>query len=37
VPRIRSVEPMKDTRRDVARRTGRSAETVSQPVTTGAT
>ncbi|TMM13997.1 MAG: cytochrome c oxidase subunit I [Actinobacteria bacterium] len=37
VPRIRSVEPMKDIRRDVARRTGRSAETVSQPVTTGAT
>src|SRR5437660_3103893 len=37
VPRVRSVEPMKDIRRDVARRTGRSAETVSQPVTTGAT
>jgi cytochrome c oxidase subunit I len=37
VPRVRSVEPMKDIRRDVARRAGRAAETVSQPVTTGAT
>src|SRR5256885_751943 len=37
VPRVRSVEPMKDIRRDVARRTGQSAETVAQPATTGAT
>ena len=37
VPRVRSVEPMKDIRRDVARRAGRAAETVSQPATTGAT
>jgi cytochrome c oxidase subunit I len=37
VPWVRSVEPMKDIRRDVARAGGRSAETVSQPATTGAT
>ena len=36
VPRVRSVEPMKDIRRDVARRAGQTAETVSQPATTGA-
>jgi cytochrome c oxidase subunit 1 len=36
VPRVRSVEPMKDIRRDVAR-AGRSSETVAQPATTGAT
>src|SRR5204862_5682420 len=36
IPPIRSVEPMKDIRRDVARR-ARPAETVSQPATTGAT
>jgi cytochrome c oxidase subunit 1 len=36
VPRVRSVEPMKDIRRDVAR-AGRSEETVAQPATTGAT
>jgi len=36
VPRVRSVEPMKDIRREVARRAGQSSETVSQPVTTGA-
>src|ERR671939_567598 len=33
VPRVRSVEPMKDIRRDVAR-AGRSSETVAQPATT---
>jgi cytochrome c oxidase subunit 1 len=32
VPRIRSVEPMKDIRREVARRGGRQAGTVAQPV-----
>jgi cytochrome c oxidase subunit 1 len=37
VPRVRSVEPMKDIRREVERRAGRGAETVSQPATTGAT
>jgi cytochrome c oxidase subunit 1 len=37
VPRVRSVEPMKDIRREVARGTRPSAETVSQPVTTGST
>jgi cytochrome c oxidase subunit 1 len=37
VPRVRSLEPMKDIRRDVARQAGRSTETVSQPATTGAT
>jgi cytochrome c oxidase subunit 1 len=36
VPRVRSVEPMKDIRRDVAR-AGRSEESVAQPATTGAT
>jgi cytochrome c oxidase subunit 1 len=36
VPRVRSVEPMKDIRRDVAR-AGRSSESVAQPATTGAT
>jgi cytochrome c oxidase subunit I len=36
VPRVRSVEPMKDIRRDVARAT-QTAETVAQPATTGAT
>jgi heme/copper-type cytochrome/quinol oxidase subunit 1 len=36
VPRVRSVEPMKDIRRDVGR-AGRSEETVAQPATTGAT
>jgi cytochrome c oxidase subunit I len=36
VPRVRSVEPMKDIRRDVAR-SSRSEETVAQPATTGAT
>ena len=35
-PRVRSVEPMKDIRRDVARASS-SSETVSQPATTGAT
>jgi cytochrome c oxidase subunit 1 len=37
IPRVRSVEPMKDIRREVARGTAKSAETVSQPVTTGST
>jgi cytochrome c oxidase subunit 1 len=37
VPRVRSVEPMKDIRREVARGTNRSSETVAQPVTTGST
>jgi cytochrome c oxidase subunit 1 len=37
VPRVRSVEPMKDIRREVARGTAKSAETVAQPVTTGST
>jgi cytochrome c oxidase subunit I len=32
VPRIRSVEPMKDIRREVARRAGQPAGTVAQPV-----
>jgi cytochrome c oxidase subunit 1 len=36
VPRVRSVEPMKDIRRDVAR-AGGSSESVAQPATTGAT
>jgi cytochrome c oxidase subunit I len=36
VPRVRSVEPMKDIRRDVAR-AAKSSETVAQPATTGAT
>jgi cytochrome c oxidase subunit 1 len=36
VPRVRSVEPMKDIRRDVAR-AAQSSETVAQPATTGAT
>ncbi|MDQ3933845.1 MAG: cytochrome c oxidase subunit I [Actinomycetota bacterium] len=37
VPRVRSVEPMKDIRREVARGTKPPAETVAQPVTTGST
>ncbi|MBV9212591.1 MAG: cytochrome c oxidase subunit I [Actinobacteria bacterium] len=37
IPRVRSVEPMKDIRREVARRAGQGTETVSQPATTGAT
>ncbi len=32
VPRIRSVEPMKDIRREVAERTGRPAGSIAQPV-----
>jgi heme/copper-type cytochrome/quinol oxidase subunit 1 len=36
IPRVRSVEPMKDIRREVARG-ARSAETVAQPANTGAT
>jgi cytochrome c oxidase subunit 1 len=36
VPRVRSVEPMKDIRREIAR-AGRPAESVAQPVTTGST
>jgi cytochrome c oxidase subunit I len=36
VPRVRSVEPMKDIRRDVAR-ASHSEESVAQPATTGAT
>ena len=37
VPRVRSVEPMKDIRREIARGTAQPAETVAQPVTTGST
>jgi cytochrome c oxidase subunit I len=37
IPRVRSVEPMKDIRREIARGGGRPAESVAQPVTTGAT
>jgi cytochrome c oxidase subunit 1 len=37
VPRVRSVEPMKDIRREVARGSRPSSETVAQPVTTGST
>jgi cytochrome c oxidase subunit I len=37
IPRVRSVEPMKDIRREVARGTPASSETVYQPVTTGST
>jgi cytochrome c oxidase subunit 1 len=36
VPRVRSVEPMKDIRREAARNTP-AAETVAQPANTGAT
>ena len=36
VPRVRSVEPMKDIRRDIERGAGRSSETVAQPIATGA-
>jgi heme/copper-type cytochrome/quinol oxidase subunit 1 len=36
IPRVRSVEPMKDIRREVARG-ARAAETVAQPANTGAT
>ena len=36
VPRVRSVEPMKDIRRDIERTAGRSSETVAQPIATGA-
>ena len=32
VPRIRSVEPMKDIRREVAERSGRTAGSIAQPV-----
>jgi cytochrome c oxidase subunit I len=35
IPLVRSVEPMKDIRREVARRAGKPAETVAQPVATG--
>jgi cytochrome c oxidase subunit 1 len=35
VPLIRSVEPMKDIRREVARRAGQPAGTVAEPVSTG--
>jgi cytochrome c oxidase subunit 1 len=37
IPRVRSVEPMKDIRREVARGTAQPAETVAQPATTGST
>jgi cytochrome c oxidase subunit I len=37
VPRVRSVEPMKDIRREVAKGTPAPPETVAQPVTTGST
>ena len=37
VPRVRSVEPMKDIRREIARGTPAPRETVAQPVTTGST
>jgi len=37
VPRVRSVEPMKDIRREVARGSAPARETVAQPVTTGST
>jgi len=37
IPRVRSVEPMKDIRREVARGTKPAAESVAQPVTTGNT
>ncbi|HEX8648521.1 MAG TPA: cytochrome c oxidase subunit I [Thermoleophilaceae bacterium] len=37
IPRVRSVEPMKDIRREIARGTAPPAETVAQPVTTGST
>jgi cytochrome c oxidase subunit I len=36
IPRVRSVEPMKDIRREIARG-GRPTESVAQPVTTGST
>jgi cytochrome c oxidase subunit I len=35
VPVVRSVEPMKDIRREVARRAGKPAGTVAEPVSTG--
>ena len=35
VPLVRSVEPMKDVRREVARRAGEPAGSVAQPVSTG--
>jgi cytochrome c oxidase subunit I len=37
IPRVRSVEPMKDIRREIARGTPAPRETVAQPVTTGST
>jgi cytochrome c oxidase subunit I len=37
IPRVRSVEPMKDIRREIARGTPAPPETVAQPVTTGST
>jgi cytochrome c oxidase subunit 1 len=37
IPRVRSVEPMKDIRREVARGSAKAAESVAQPVTTGST
>jgi heme/copper-type cytochrome/quinol oxidase subunit 1 len=35
LPRVRSVEPMKDIRREVQRGSGEAAGTVSQPVASG--
>jgi cytochrome c oxidase subunit I len=35
IPRIRSVEPMKDIRREVARSAGEPAESVAQPIASG--
>jgi cytochrome c oxidase subunit 1 len=35
VPRVRSVEPMKDVRREVLRATGEPAGSVAQPVAPG--
>ena len=35
LPRVRSVEPMKDIRREVGRRSGEPAGSVAQPVTSG--
>ncbi|HEX2103170.1 MAG TPA: cbb3-type cytochrome c oxidase subunit I, partial [Solirubrobacteraceae bacterium] len=37
IPRVRSVEPMKDIRREIARGTAPAGETVAQPATTGST
>ena len=34
IPRVRSVEPMKDIRREV-QKAGKASETAAQPVTTG--